>query len=614
MCDQPSRCTTKQPFRAHRIAAQRVRAADGELRERLPQTCCGGIAGGLPGILEHLMGVEGPAGIEQLLRVMQRLLRRASNPLRLPGNASRAMRERAAKAVARSGAAGAPRCVTVAIHHSSVPRGPRRPLATALQRWALMNTSRCGRSIHLSASSSELRRAISTAIACDGYGPFAGSARRRSGTWRRLEVWERATGSRSRRGVPSEGHRGDGPGARICRDDAGEPARTAGSDQRRRRCDLHASGFVPTESGVALDRFDRACRDRNTVDSWATSLGGSGHRHWVMAGDGTDDRTASVRPRRLGIADGTLAEYVAIEARNLAPLPGATSRSPPRRESADLRPHRVAGPVRPHGRLSRGAEASLPTAPPALLGLDGDATRYVRSGGSRHRHRTCGRPGKRRWTSARTSSSTSTTNVGGTSGRDLVFDVIGGDVQQRSAALIRAGGDTASVVGPSEARLTDGLRSTSSSRPIVADWAQIVQRVRDGRCTHPGPVVRRPRWAARPPDPLRRLAARRPARPHGGLARRVHRGRRRPRRGAPDALHRRPDRGHPGQGVCPARGVEPAGTRRRPGGRARPGEPAAGRHRGARDHHPRLGCGACGHPAPIRRTWPPHCCPSPTCW
>jgi hypothetical protein len=46
------------------------------------------------------------------------------------------MRERAAKAVARSGATGATRCVTVAIHHSSVPRGPRRPLVTALSAGA----------------------------------------------------------------------------------------------------------------------------------------------------------------------------------------------------------------------------------------------------------------------------------------------------------------------------------------------------------------------------------------------------------------------------------------------------------------------------------------------
>ncbi len=122
MRDQPIRRPPEQPLRADHIAAQAVRAADGELRERLPQACSGSIARGLPGILEHLMGVEGPADIKQLLGVMQGLLRRASNPLRLPGNASRAMRERAAKAVARSGAPGTPRCVTIAIHHSSLPR------------------------------------------------------------------------------------------------------------------------------------------------------------------------------------------------------------------------------------------------------------------------------------------------------------------------------------------------------------------------------------------------------------------------------------------------------------------------------------------------------------
>src|SRR5439155_12611972 len=40
---------------------------------------------------------------------------------------------------------------------------------------------------------------------------------------------------------------------------------------------------------------------------------------------------------------------------------------------------------------------------------------------------------------------------------DLVFDVIGGDIQKRSAGLIRAGGTLVSVVGPTEARPTDGL-------------------------------------------------------------------------------------------------------------------------------------------------------------
>jgi NADPH:quinone reductase-like Zn-dependent oxidoreductase len=40
---------------------------------------------------------------------------------------------------------------------------------------------------------------------------------------------------------------------------------------------------------------------------------------------------------------------------------------------------------------------------------------------------------------------------------DLVFDVIGGDIQKRSADLIRAGGTLVTVFGPAEARPSDGL-------------------------------------------------------------------------------------------------------------------------------------------------------------
>src|SRR5256714_4828705 len=40
---------------------------------------------------------------------------------------------------------------------------------------------------------------------------------------------------------------------------------------------------------------------------------------------------------------------------------------------------------------------------------------------------------------------------------DLVFDVIGGDIQNRSAGLIRAGGTLVTVVGPPEARPAHGL-------------------------------------------------------------------------------------------------------------------------------------------------------------
>ncbi len=64
---------------------------------------------------------------------------------------------------------------------------------------------------------------------------------------------------------------------------------------------------------------------------------------------------------------------------------------------------------------------------------------------------------------------------------NLVFDVIGGDIQKRSAGLIRAGGTLVTIVGPTEARPTDGLAVdfvVESDRDQLGD---IVQRVRDGR-------------------------------------------------------------------------------------------------------------------------------------
>ena len=89
---------------------------------------------------------------------------------------------------------------------------------------------------------------------------------------------------------------------------------------------------------------------------------------------------------------------------------------------------------------------------------------------------------RRRSTSARKSSWTSDNDaledVGGV---DLVFDVIGGDIQKRSAGLIRAGGTLVSIVGPTEARPADGLAVDFVVESDRAQLSEIVQRVRDGR-------------------------------------------------------------------------------------------------------------------------------------
>src|SRR2546421_491589 len=66
-------------------------------------------------------------------------------------------------------------------------------------------------------------------------------------------------------------------------------------------------------------------------------------------------------------------------------------------------------------------------------------------------------------------------------GLDLVFDVIGGDIQKRSAGLVRAGGTLVSVVGPTEARPADGLAVDFVVESDRAQLGDVVQRVRDGR-------------------------------------------------------------------------------------------------------------------------------------
>jgi NADPH:quinone reductase-like Zn-dependent oxidoreductase len=66
-------------------------------------------------------------------------------------------------------------------------------------------------------------------------------------------------------------------------------------------------------------------------------------------------------------------------------------------------------------------------------------------------------------------------------GVDLVFDLIGGEIGKRSARLVRAGGTLVSAVGPSEARPADGRTVDFVVEADRAQLGEIVQRVRDGR-------------------------------------------------------------------------------------------------------------------------------------
>ena len=58
---------------------------------------------------------------------------------------------------------------------------------------------------------------------------------------------------------------------------------------------------------------------------------------------------------------------------------------------------------------------------------------------------------------------------------------VGGDIQKRSAALIRSGGTLVTVVGPTDVRPADGLAVDFVVEADRAQLSEIVQRVRDGR-------------------------------------------------------------------------------------------------------------------------------------
>jgi NADPH:quinone reductase-like Zn-dependent oxidoreductase len=189
----------------------------------------------------------------------------------------------------------------------------------------------------------------------------------------------------------------------------------------------------------------------------------------------------SVGQRVFGLADwyrdGTLAEYVAIEARNLAPLPGDVDFA----EGASLP---ISGLTAwqglfQHGRLQAGqrvlAHGAAGAVGTMVTQLAREAGAYVIGTGRAADRQKAIDFGSQEFVDL---DNDTLEDVGGV---DLVFDVIGGDIGKRSAGLVRAGGTLVSVVGPSEARPYNGRAIDFVVESDRAQLCEIVQRVRDGR-------------------------------------------------------------------------------------------------------------------------------------
>src|SRR5690606_13096632 len=189
----------------------------------------------------------------------------------------------------------------------------------------------------------------------------------------------------------------------------------------------------------------------------------------------------SVGQRVFGLADwhrdGTLAEYVAIEARNLAPLPGDVDFTVG--ASLPISGLTAWQGLFQHGRLragqrvlAHGAAAAVGT---MVTQLAREAGAYVIGTGRAADRQKAFDFGAQEFVDLENDT---LEDVGGV---DLVFDVIGGEIGKRSAGVVRAGGTLVSVVGPPGARPAEGLAIDFVVESDRGQLGEIVRRVRDGR-------------------------------------------------------------------------------------------------------------------------------------
>jgi NADPH:quinone reductase-like Zn-dependent oxidoreductase len=175
--------------------------------------------------------------------------------------------------------------------------------------------------------------------------------------------------------------------------------------------------------------------------------------------------------------DGSLAEYVAIESRNLAPLPGDVDFTVG--ASLPISGLTAWQGLFDHARLRAGqtvlAHGAAGAVGTMVVQLAREAGAYVIGTGRPADRQTVLDFGGQEFVDLENEA---LEDVGGV---DLVFDVIGGDIGKRSARLIRAGGTLVSIVGPSEARPADGSAVDFVVESDRAQLSEIVQRVRDGR-------------------------------------------------------------------------------------------------------------------------------------
>jgi NADPH:quinone reductase-like Zn-dependent oxidoreductase len=238
--------------------------------------------------------------------------------------------------------------------------------------------------------------------------------------------------------------------------------------------EVHASGFTPGELEWPGTWTDRDGRDR-TPSIPGHELAG------VVSALGYGTTGLTVGQRVFGMAewtrDGTLAEFVAVEARNLAPLPGDIDYTVG--ASLPISGLTAWQGLFDHARLQMGKTILVHGAAggvgSVVTQLAREAGAYVIGTGHSAQRQAVLDIGAQEFVDL---DNDALEDVGGV---DVVFDVIGGEIARRSTGLVRAGGTLVTTAGPPEARPVDGQAIFFVVEANRAQLNEIARRVREGR-------------------------------------------------------------------------------------------------------------------------------------
>jgi len=237
---------------------------------------------------------------------------------------------------------------------------------------------------------------------------------------------------------------------------------------------VHASGFT----------FDELTWPSTWVDRYNTNRTPSipGHElAGVVTALGYGTTGLSVGQRIFGLTDwyrnGTLAEYITVEARNLAPLPGDVDFTA---GAALVMPGLTAWQgLFDHGRLQSGQSVIVHGATGVVgsmaVQLAREAGAYVIGTGRASGRQTARDFGVHEYVDLDNDTLEDVGKV------DIVFDVFGGDIVKRSAGVVRDGGTLVTIAGPTEARPANGRTIDFVVEANREQLTLLVQQLRDGK-------------------------------------------------------------------------------------------------------------------------------------